>query len=116
MKKTLDLELFEEKIIFEYNTSLESMVKKYNIDRDDYKTTSNGIMVPLINQRTNSHVKLIWLEEYDVEILIHEIYHVIWEIFNKRGINDSETGAYMMGYIYKKLVVNTKELKDGNNE
>ncbi len=46
--------------------------------------------------------------DFDEEILVHEISHFVDRLTVSRGVNDTETRAYLMGNIFKKIDQATK--------
>nr|DAF86999.1 MAG TPA: protein of unknown function (DUF4157) [Siphoviridae sp. ctZiV25] len=51
-------------------------------------------------------------------ILVHEMYHVVYKLFKERGIEDEETFAYTLEYLFsegKKLLEKFKKESSLNN-
>lgn len=104
MIKILHVPIFKEEIHFFIGE--EKTLAKYNIPEVKSPFTIGFATTQLIKNR---RIRLIWLKEYDVYNLIHEIVHVVDHIFNTRGIDDTETRAYLTEFIFKGLSEGIKE-------
>ena len=45
--------------------------------------------------------KLIWLEVFDVYVLVHEAIHAAKRILDEKGISDEETLCYLVEYLVR---------------
>lgn len=52
------------------------------------------------------------LSEVSYEVMVHELYHVVQSICYSRGIDDDETEAYLMEYLFGSLLDAVDEYND----
>lgn len=45
----------------------------------------------------------VWLPKWDSATLVHELYHAVDMMCESAGIKDGETGAYLIGYLFKDI-------------
>ena len=45
----------------------------------------------------------VWLPKWNSATLVHELYHAVDMMCESAGIKDGETGAYLIGYLFKDL-------------
>jgi len=54
----------------------------------------------------------VWLDKFEIDLLVHEITHVVHDVFLRRGINDIEVFAYYCQYLVKKFLQSYEEFKE----
>lgn len=100
--KKCRIDFIDEDIILFIGDGKNKLPKRYSslrIDPERY----NGISTIIHDKIKDKQINLIWIKKYDEGILIHEISHVVDRLFHICGIDDSETRAYMLEYIYESL-------------
>lgn len=45
----------------------------------------------------------VWLPKWDSATLVHELYHAVGMMCESAGIKDEETGAYLIGYLFRDI-------------
>ena len=44
--------------------------------------------------------RVIWLRKFNLTVLAHELYHTVKYIFDYACVDDHETGAFLMEYLF----------------
>lgn len=61
----------------------------------------------------------VWLPKWDSAILVHELFHAVGMMCRTAGIEDEETGAYLIGYLFRDIVwteTNERKKRHGRRE
>jgi hypothetical protein len=64
-----------------------------------------GKMIPLRDAETGDPIWVLRFPEgaLDREVLVHELHHLTAEIAEYHGVEDRETEAYLMGWLYSSI-------------
>ncbi len=93
-------------------------LKKYHGLSDEFNTAGKTL---IISKNSNLHTLLVYIdldtEKYDIYqikgLLVHELSHVVTEIFKAYDFNCDETRSYMLQSLYVKAVkIVDKEIAD----
>lgn len=61
----------------------------------------------------------VWLPKLDSATLVHELFHAVGLMCESAGIKDEETGAYLIGYLFKDIAwseTNERKKEHGSRE
>ena len=98
-----NIPMFCEKILICVSPNMD--IIKELFPKEDLPDTNNsmGYAFSAMHKDGNSRM-LIWVRNWHLPTLLHEIYHTVFSILDYMGVNDTETGAYMLEYIYTEMV------------
>ncbi len=48
--------------------------------------------------------RVIWIREFNLPVLAHEIYHATKYILDFAGVDDHETGAFLTEYLFSEAI------------
>lgn len=57
----------------------------------------------------------VWLPKWNSATLVHELFHAVGMMCRSSGIEDEETGAYLIGYLFKDIAWTEIQEKKGLN-
>ena len=57
----------------------------------------------------------VWLLKWNSATLVHELFHAVGMMCESTGIKDEETGAYLIGYLFKDIAWTEIQEKKGLN-
>ena len=106
MKKwTVNIPIYNFEIEILYDEDMQNMVNyiseahflspTYEGSLSDYDALTwpiNGSLIIITTTTTNKYV------------IVHECVHVVWSMFKSCGIDDEESFAYMLQYLYKQVM------------
>lgn len=107
--KTIDIPIYGGKLSFYYDSNLEPIKQQYNLDinLDDYDA-----FVFTDNYKDEF---IMCFSVYKFSTLVHEIIHVVNDIFKSRNIelnlDNDEPQAYLAGWVAKELNTFMNEFK-----
>ena len=104
-----EVKMLEEKILVCISKKVDYLIKYFpDAGLAEYSDTANGLAFTAIH-RDKSFRRVVWLEVWDKALLVHELYHIINQIFKDNGIDDDETGARLMEHLYRETVKRYKK-------
>jgi hypothetical protein len=99
--KTIDIPIYGGKLSFYYDSNLTPIKEQYNLDinLDDYDA--------FVFSDNSKDEFIICFSEYKFSTAVHEIIHVVNDIFKSRNIeldlDNDEPQAYLAGWVAKEL-------------
>lgn len=90
--KTINVDIYQTKIEVYFHNEKELFEKRAKYKVND----SYGCVVG----------SQVWFKEIkpDINTIVHEAFHLSYEILNYRGVKDEEARAYLLGFIVDKLM------------
>lgn len=99
-----EVALFGEKILVCISPSINILKELFpKSDLSNYSETHLGLSFNAMHTDEN-HRRVIWLKIWDIPTFIHEAYHITKYILDHAGIEEHETGAYLIEFIYSETI------------
>lgn len=92
--------------------------KRWNVDIANDIASNSGYYATLENNKTKKISRILWVNQFGVGILAHEILHLVKAILKHRGLGDmndetEEAYAYLLEYFIKEITRKGYKLNAG---